>query len=69
MAIEPDATCLSLLRANLALNGLSESEVEILPKYVGIVSDQHHVRLDDIHFDRSGPGFIKIDIEGFEVTR
>jgi precorrin-6B methylase 2 len=67
IAIEPDSACLSLIRSNLALNGLSDSDVEIVPKYVGAVSDQHHLRLDDIHVDRSGTGFIKIDIEGFEV--
>ena len=67
IAIEPDSACLSLLRSNLALNGLSASDVEIVPKYVGTVSDQDHLRLDDIPVDRSGIGFIKIDIEGFEM--
>jgi precorrin-6B methylase 2 len=67
IAIEPDATSLSLLRSNLELNELSISDIEIVPKYVGSTSDQDHVRLDDIRFDRSGTGFIKIDIEGFEV--
>jgi tRNA G37 N-methylase Trm5 len=67
MAIEPDTTSLSLLRSNLALNGLSDSDVKIVPKFVGAVSDEHHVRLDDIDLDRSGSGFIKIDIEGLEV--
>lgn len=67
IAIEPDATSLSLLRSNLALNGLSDSDVEIVPKYVGTVSEQDHVRLDDIQVDRLGAGFIKIDIEGLEA--
>src|SRR5271169_1754157 len=67
IAIEPNAACLSLLRSNLALNRLSDSDVEIIPKYVGSMSDQEHLRLDDIHVERSGTGFIKIDIEGYEV--
>jgi RNA recognition motif-containing protein len=67
IAVEPDARCLSLLRSNLALNGLSDSDVQIVPKYVGASSDEHHLRLDDIHVDRSVNGFIKIDIEGFEM--
>jgi hypothetical protein len=46
---------------------LSDSDVEIVPKYVGTVSDQDHLRLDDIHVDRSGTGFIKIDMDGFKV--
>jgi precorrin-6B methylase 2 len=67
IAIEPDSACLSLLRSNLVLNGLSDSDVEIVAKHVGAVSDQDHLRLDDINVDRSSAGFIKIDIEGFEV--
>jgi Methyltransferase FkbM domain len=67
VAIEPDPTCLSLLHSNLVLNGLSDSDVEIVPKYVGTVSDKDHLRLDDIRLDRSGVGFVKIDIDGFEV--
>jgi precorrin-6B methylase 2 len=67
IAIEPDEACLSLMRSNLALNGLSDSDVEIVPKYVGTASNHHHIRLDDIHVDRSGAGFIKIDIEGSEM--
>jgi len=67
IAIEPDAASLPLLHSNLELNGLSDSDVQIVPKYVGTVNDQDHLRVDDIDVDRSRTGFIKIDIDGFEV--
>ena len=67
IAIEPDMTSLSVMRSNMALNGLSGSDVEIFPKYVGSSIDREYVKLDDIQVDRSQPGFIKIDIEGFEA--
>jgi precorrin-6B methylase 2 len=67
VAIEPDAASLSALHSNLALNGLTDSDVEIVSRYVGTKSDQDHVRLDDIQVDRFGTGFIKIDIEGLEA--
>ena len=31
------------------------------------MNDQDHLRVDDINVDRSRTGFIKIDIDGFEV--
>ncbi len=66
-AIEPDTTALSVLHANMALNGLSRSDIAVLPKYVGTSIDQDHIGLDRVEVDRSKPGFIKIDIEGFET--
>lgn len=59
VAIEPDAVSLSALHSNLALSGLTDADVEIVPRYVGTTSDQGHVRLDDIQVDRFGTGFIK----------
>jgi len=66
-AIEPDTTALSVLHANMPLNGLSRSDIAVLPKYVGTSIDQDHIGLDRVEVDRSKPGFIKIDIEGFET--
>jgi len=67
IAIEPDTTALSVLYANMSLNGLSGSNISVLPKYVGTSLDRDHIRLDAVEVDRSKPGFIKIDIEGFET--
>ena len=50
-----------------AVHGISDTDLEIYPRYVGTLLDPEHIRLDDLQVDRLLPGFIKIDIEGAEM--
>jgi len=67
IAIEPDEIALSRLHLNMALNGISDADIEVHPRYVGAAISAEYIRLDDLQVDRSQPGFIKIDIDGSEM--
>jgi hypothetical protein len=67
LAFEPDASLLSCLNENLALNGIDQLErLEISTKFVGISNTEHEIRLDSLAPSLHGPCFIKMDVDGAE---
>ena len=67
VAVEPDEGCRSLLRRNLALNGLSEDRLELVPKFAGNINDSEHVVMDSFTSILEPPCLVKVDIDGGEV--
>lgn len=62
IAVEPEPSNSRVLRANLASNCVT---IELIERYVGV--SYGGFRLDDLPVDRCVPGFLKIDIEGYEL--
>jgi hypothetical protein len=67
IAIEPNAADVAELRDNLALNGLSERDLEIVERTVSPDVQQQSIALDEVAVDRSMRGFLKIDVDGAEM--
>jgi hypothetical protein len=67
-AFEPQSKEVALFRRNLALNNLQDSNrLVISDKFVGCGDPFTHLPIDDLQLSRLGKGFLKIDVDGFEV--
>jgi len=65
-AFEPLPKAVATFRRNLALNDLQDDPR--LAIHAGFAGAQPgFTRLDDLAVDRSAPGFLKIDVDGFEL--
>lgn len=68
IALEPQDSEANIIRTNLSLNGARDSRVvTISNKLVGTVADAAHTSLDALDLERTQRGFIKIDVDGYEV--
>lgn len=68
IALEPQDSEIEIIRSNLSLNGEQNNHaVTILDKFVGTAEDTQFVSLDALDVDRSERGFIKIDVDGYEL--
>jgi ribosomal protein L11 methylase PrmA len=67
IAFDPDMDCVPVLRKNLELNGLGQSErLEFFTKLVGASDSEREVRLDSVAKSIRTPCFIKMDVDGAE---
>ncbi len=67
-AFEPQAGEISIMKHNLELNQeIDSNRMIILDKFVGTESNNHYQKLDELGIDRSQTGFIKIDVDGYEL--
>lgn len=68
-ALEPQVQETDILRRNLLLNkNLDTNRVIIMNKRVGTLKNHDFVTLDSLQIDRNKYGFIKIDVDGFEMS-
>lgn len=68
IAFEPDPACLSTLRRNLELNGLSQDErLQIREEFVGDIDAPGCTTLDAAASHLPGPILAKVDIDGGET--
>ena len=68
-AFEPQPAELATLRRNLAYNGCSDdNRLVVVEKLAGRADEAGCVALDDLPIDRAKRGFIKIDVDGAELT-
>jgi hypothetical protein len=68
VAIEPSASECQILRDNIASNLHSiEVPLTIIQKFVGTTLGENYVSLDEISTDCVGRGFIKVDVDHFEL--
>lgn len=67
-AFEPQSSEIALFTTNLSLNGLTgDSRLVIQDKFVGPGSATEFVSIDSLAVDLTKPGFIKIDVDGYEL--
>lgn len=67
-AFDPLVECTDQMIKDLKVNSLSnDSRLNISNMYVGNSQYDNYVKLDDISIDTKKNGFIKIDVEGFEL--
>jgi precorrin-6B methylase 2 len=64
-AFEPRAEALRQFRRNLALNAVGAARLVIHDRFMG--TDSGSLRLDEVPVPAGAPGFIKIDVDGFET--
>lgn len=68
IACEPDAAEIDVMKSNIRLNEERFfGSWEVFEKFVGTAGTANNVRLDELDIDRESPGFIKIDVDGFEL--
>jgi len=68
IGFEPDKPESNIFERNLALNGERENKkITVSTKFVGTLTDPCYVALDSMDLDRKRRGFIKIDVEGYEL--
>ena len=68
LAIEPQRSEVDILRANIALNDADEgNRLEILSKLVTANPSEGGVTLDALNLPHGERGFIKIDVDGYEM--
>lgn len=67
IAIEPSQTEAEALAANLGCNSIAPNRVELLQKFCGTKGDDDHIQLDQLGISPENAGFIKIDVDGFEL--
>jgi hypothetical protein len=67
IAIEPNHSEAQTLLANLNYNNIDPNRVELLEKFCGSASDDMFVKIDQLGIIPSARGFIKIDVDGFEL--
>jgi len=67
-AIEPQAKEVEKFRVNLALNQLrNDSRLIIHEAFAGDGDPTSHLAIDDLNLDLNRKGFLKVDVDGFEV--
>jgi hypothetical protein len=67
-AIEPQASEIAQFERNLSLNGLDgDARLTIQQKFAGDGDRLTHLPIDDLQLWRMGHGFLKIDVDGFEL--
>lgn len=67
-AVEPDRDEVRRLKRNFQLNPeLDTTKVTIVDQRVGAGLQENKSCLDDLKVERSAPGFIKIDVDGYEI--
>src|SRR5579863_3919161 len=67
-AVEPDGDEVRRMKWNFQLNPeLDTTKVTIVDQRVGAGSAGNELLLDDLKVERSAPGFIKIDVDGYEI--
>jgi Methyltransferase FkbM domain len=67
IAIEPDHPEAHALVAHLKDNNIDPNRVEVLEKFSGTANDARYVKIDQLGIVPSAHGFIKIDVDGFEL--
>ncbi len=70
VAAEPNPEEAATLRKNLTINGVVHGRVELYEKLVGIGTGENvgdYIQLDELNIPLSERGFIKIDVDGFEL--
>lgn len=68
VAIEPQAKETDALRSNLDLNGEGGNPSLVVVNKLAGVGANGHLALDALDLDRRQPGFIKIDVDGAELS-
>jgi len=67
-AFEPQATEVELFRQNVLLNGLQgDQRLVILEKFAGPADGTKSLPIDQLQLDLGAKGFLKIDVDGYEV--
>lgn len=68
VALEPQDSEIEIIESNLALNGEQDNHiVTISDKFVGTAEDPTHTSLDALDVDQGRRGFIKVDVDGYEL--
>jgi len=67
IAMEPNHTEAHALIANLNHNNIDSDRIEVFENFAGTESDDRYVRIDQLNIIPSVHGFIKIDVDGFEL--
>lgn len=68
VALEPQDPEIEIINTNLALNGEQNNRtVTISNKLVGTAEDPQYTSLDALEVNQSKRGFIKVDVDGYEL--
>jgi Methyltransferase FkbM domain len=67
IAIEPNHAEAQTLIANLSYNNIDPNSIEVFEKFAGTEKDDRYVKIDHLNIISSIHGFIKIDVDGFEL--
>jgi hypothetical protein len=67
IAIDPSHAEVQGLLKNISSNDIASNRIDVLEKFVGTVNDDGYVRIDQLNIIPSARGFIKIDVDGFEL--
>jgi hypothetical protein len=68
IALEPQDSEIEIIRSNLALNGEQDNRgITISNKFVGTAEDSQFTPLDALDVDKGKRGFIKVDVDGYEL--
>lgn len=68
IAFEPKVSNSAIIETNLAANGeQSNHAISVSNKFVGTDNDTTHVALDDLRLNKRLRGFIKIDVDSYEL--
>ena len=68
IGVEPLTSEIDILKSNLLLNQEQSSKrIIVLAKCVGTANHPNYFSLDDLELEKDKRGFIKIDVEGYEM--
>jgi hypothetical protein len=68
IAFEPQTSEIDILKSNLVLNKEQISKrIIVMPKYVGTANHPDYLSLDALELEKDKRGFVKIDVEGYEM--
>jgi Methyltransferase FkbM domain len=67
VAVEPTKNEVAIMRDNLFLNKCESERILIHCKYAGTRRGDKYVQLDELGIDYAKPGFVKIDVDGYEL--
>lgn len=68
VALEPQDSEIEIIKSNLSLNGERDKHtVTISNKFVGTAEDSNHIPLDALGMEHNKRGFIKVDVDGYEL--
>ena len=68
IAVEPLASEIDILKSNLSLNQEQSSKrIMVLAKCAGTANAPNYFSLDTLELEKDKRGFIKIDVEGYEM--